>query len=57
MGGPGGTSGGFGWVVVYLEKIELTELAELVYEAWRLTAPPDVLADGPQDPGVLRRAQ
>ena len=30
---------GEGWVVVHLERIEPTELAELVYEAWRLTAP------------------
>jgi hypothetical protein len=28
----------FGWVVVYLEGIELDELVELTYEAWRLTA-------------------
>lgn len=33
------TSGGFGWVVVYLEHIERDELAELTFEAWRLTAP------------------
>ncbi|RNL81516.1 MmcQ/YjbR family DNA-binding protein [Nocardioides marmorisolisilvae] len=33
------TSGGFGWVVVYLERIERDELAELTFEAWRLTAP------------------
>jgi hypothetical protein len=33
------TAGGFGWVVVYLEKIDLDELAELVLEAWRLSAP------------------
>jgi hypothetical protein len=32
-------AGQFGWVVVHLERIEPTELAELVYEAWRLTAP------------------
>jgi hypothetical protein len=39
------TSGGFGWVVVYLDGVEADELAELVYEAWRLSAPEE-LADG-----------
>ena len=34
------TSGGFGWVVVYLDGVERDELAELTFEAWRLTAPP-----------------
>nr|WP_205855860.1 MmcQ/YjbR family DNA-binding protein [Phytoactinopolyspora endophytica] len=33
------TAGQFGWVVVHLDGIELDELAELVFEAWRLTAP------------------
>ncbi len=33
------TAGGFGWVVVHLEGIEREELAELAFEAWRLTAP------------------
>jgi hypothetical protein len=33
------TSGGFGWVVVRLEAVERDELAELTFEAWRLTAP------------------
>ena len=33
------TSGGFGWVVVQLEGVERDELAELTFEAWRLTAP------------------
>ena len=28
-----------GWVVVYLERIERDELAELTYEAWSLSAP------------------
>jgi hypothetical protein len=41
------TSGGFGWVVVYLDGIEADELAELVFEAWRLTAPEDLLAAVP----------
>ena len=33
------TSGGFGWVVVRLEGVQRDELAELTFEAWRLTAP------------------
>ena len=33
------TAGRFGWVVVYLDGIDRSELAELTYEAWRLTAP------------------
>ena len=33
------TSGGFGWVVVHLPGVERDELAELPFEAWRLTAP------------------
>jgi hypothetical protein len=41
------TSGGFGWVVVYLQHIEEDELAELLYEAWRLTAPEDLVAAHP----------
>ena len=32
-------AGQFGWVVVHLDRIEPDELAELVYESWRLTAP------------------
>ena len=32
------TSGGFGWVVVHLEGVERDELAELTFEALRLTA-------------------
>lgn len=42
------TSGGFGWVVVYLERIERDELAELTFEAWRLTAP-DALVEARGD--------
>ncbi len=38
------TSRGFGWVVVRLEGVERDELAELTFEAWRLSAP-DVLVD------------
>jgi hypothetical protein len=37
------TMGGFGWVVVHLEGVERAELAELVFEAWRLTAPADLV--------------
>jgi hypothetical protein len=33
------TAGGFGWVVVRLDGVERDELAELTFEAWRLTAP------------------
>ena len=32
------TAWGFGWVVVHLDGIERDELAELTFEAWRLTA-------------------
>jgi hypothetical protein len=38
------TAGGFGWVVVRLDGVERDELAELTFEAWRLTAP-TVLVD------------
>ncbi|SDL29621.1 YjbR protein [Lentzea albidocapillata subsp. violacea] len=41
------TSGGFGWVVVYLEGIEADEMKELVYEAWRLSAPEELVAQVP----------
>ena len=33
------TAGGFGWVVVRVEGVDRAELSELVFEAWRLTAP------------------
>ncbi|MCW2762056.1 MAG: hypothetical protein JWR85_2257 [Marmoricola sp.] len=33
------TAGGFGWVVVQLDGITRGELAELTFEAWRLSAP------------------
>src|SRR5882762_10836626 len=39
------TAGGFGWVVVYLAGIDADELSELVFEAWRLTAPDELLAE------------
>ncbi|MCY7395046.1 MAG: MmcQ/YjbR family DNA-binding protein [Nocardioides sp.] len=38
------TAGGFGWVVVHLDGVERDELAELVFEAWRLSAPADLVA-------------
>ncbi len=41
------TSGGFGWVVVHLPGIESDELAELVYEAWRLSAPEPLVEENP----------
>ncbi|MFJ1759313.1 MmcQ/YjbR family DNA-binding protein [Amycolatopsis sp. NPDC088138] len=41
------TMGGFGWVVVYLDGIDADELAELIYEAWRLTAPDELVAEVP----------
>ncbi|MFD7660457.1 MmcQ/YjbR family DNA-binding protein [Actinosynnema sp. NPDC059797] len=41
------TAGGFGWVVVHLAGIELDELSELVFEAWRLSAPEDLVAAVP----------
>lgn len=41
------TAGGFGWVVVHLDGIDADELAELVFEAWRLSAPETLLAEVP----------
>ncbi len=32
------TAGGFGWVVVHLDGVDRDELAELTFEAWRLSA-------------------
>ncbi|MEO3924255.1 MmcQ/YjbR family DNA-binding protein [Micromonosporaceae bacterium B7E4] len=37
------TSGGFGWVVVHLPRIDADELTELVYEAWCLSAPEELV--------------
>ena len=46
------TAGGFGWVVVRLEGVDREELAELVFEAWRLAAPQTlVTARGDRLPG------
>lgn len=33
------TTSSFGWVVVHLARIDRDELAELVFEPWRLAAP------------------
>jgi hypothetical protein len=41
------TAGGFGWVVVYLTRIDADELTELVYEAWRLSAPESLAEEHP----------
>jgi hypothetical protein len=49
------TAGGFGWVVVQLDGIELDELSELLLEAWRLTAP-DQLLEGHPSPEDLVEA-
>ncbi|MBM7785496.1 MmcQ/YjbR family DNA-binding protein [Tenggerimyces flavus] len=43
------TAGGYGWVVVYLEGIDADELHELVFEAWRLSAPQKLLDELPDD--------
>ncbi|OOC54352.1 MULTISPECIES: MmcQ/YjbR family DNA-binding protein [Nocardiopsis] len=48
------TAGGFGWVVVHLEGIDLDELSELTLEAWRLTAPEDLLAAPPTPVSLVR---
>ena len=39
------TTATFGWVVAHLDRIDVDELAELVFEAWRLTAPPTLATD------------
>jgi hypothetical protein len=51
------TAGGFGWVVVYLDGVDGDELAELVFEAWRLSAPSQLLDELPDDlsPPAWRR--
>ena len=38
------TAYGYGWVVCHLDGVERDELAELAFEAWRLTAPDDLVA-------------
>ena len=37
------TAGRFGWVVVHVDRIEADEIAELIFEAWRLTAPGELV--------------
>lgn len=37
------TARGFGWVVVKVKGVERDELAELTFEAWRLSAPAELL--------------
>ena len=39
------TAYGFGWVGVHLERVERDELAELVFEAWRLSAPDELVEE------------
>lgn len=39
------TAGAYGWVVIHLGGVERDELAELVFEAWRLTAPAELVAE------------
>lgn len=48
------TMGGFGWVVVALEGVELDELSELVVEAWRLSAPEPLLEAMPTPVDLAR---
>lgn len=50
------TSGGFGWVVVHLAGIDADELAELLYEAWRLSAPEHLVEEHPLSYPRARRA-
>ncbi|WP_017599861.1 MmcQ/YjbR family DNA-binding protein [Nocardiopsis lucentensis] len=49
------TAGGFGWVVVHLDGIDLDELSELTLEAWYLTAPDELLV-APPTPASLVEA-
>ena len=39
------TAYGFGWVVVHLDGIDRDELAELTFEAWRLSAPEQLVEE------------
>lgn len=50
-------AGQFGWVVVHLDRIQVDELAELVYESWRLTAPARVVAAQGGRPPATRRTR
>lgn len=47
------TTAGFGWVVVYLQRIDADEIAELVFEAWRLTAPATLVTEDLGPPRLL----
>src|SRR6476660_3302141 len=38
------TAYGYGWVVAHLEGVERDELDELVFDAWRLSAPAGLIA-------------
>jgi hypothetical protein len=38
--------GRHGWIAVALERVDPQELAELVEDAWRMTAPKRLLRDG-----------
>ena len=46
------TTGAYGWVVCYLEHLEHDEVSELVYEAWRLSAPEELVGTVPPPAGV-----
>ncbi|CAM3015992.1 YjbR protein [Saccharomonospora xinjiangensis] len=48
------TAGGFGWVVVHLEGIDAEEFEELLYEAWRLSAPEELAEAHPFTPAGPR---
>lgn len=37
------TAGAYGWVVVHLHGVDRAELAELTLEAWRLSAPAELV--------------
>ncbi|WP_233160377.1 MmcQ/YjbR family DNA-binding protein [Actinophytocola xanthii] len=50
------TAGGFGWVVVHLPRIGVDELTELVYEAWRLSAPESLVEQHPNHLALLSTA-
>ena len=51
-------AGQFGWVVVRLAGVGAEELGELVFEAWRLTAPARmVAAQGGSPPRPVRRSR
>lgn len=39
------TAGRYGWVVVHYDRVDVDELAELVFEAWRLTAPIELVEE------------